>query len=326
MLVASQHGPCNHEANNPEDEACQHSSHRVFALALKQHDAADDPDNLREDVEQQKGDTAYLCAATHPCWRSLFSKWASNESRPEAGLPGGGTRRSPEVRKPRPAPETLNRPGPPRKEGARGGTRGSPAVAYIIPPMSGMPAPAPTGFFSGGSATIASVVRMFFAIDAAFCSAERVTMVGSMIPALTRSSYSPVATFRPWPAGSERILSTTTEPSRPALSASWRIGSSSARVTMYAPVRSSPESPSLIAPIAFRSATPPPGTMPSSRAARVACSASSTRCFFSFISVSVAAPTLTTATPPASFARRSLSFSRSKSESVFSISAFSCLI
>ena len=60
--------------------------------------------------------------------------------------------------------------------------------------------------------------------------------------------------------------------------------------------------------------------MPSSSAARVACSASSTRCFFSFISVSVAAPTLTTATPPASFARRSWSFSRSKSESVFSIS------
>ena len=61
--------------------------------------------------------------------------------------------------------------------------------------------------------------------------------------------------------------------------------------------------------------------MPSSSAARVACSASSTRCFFSFISVSVAAPTLTTATPPDSLASRSCSFSRSKSESVFSISA-----
>ncbi len=59
------------------------------------------------------------------------------------------------------------------------------------------------------------------------------------------------------------------------------------------------------------SATPPPGTMPSSTAARVACRASSTRAFFSFISVSVAAPTLMTATPPASFARRSWSFSRS---------------
>ena len=74
------------------------------------------------------------------------------------------------------------------------------------------------------------------------------------------------------------------------------------------------------------SATPPPGTWPSSRAARAACSASSTRCFFSFISVSVDAPTLTTATPPDSFASRSWSFSRSKSESVFSISDFSCLI
>ena len=39
--------------------------------------------------------------------------------------------------------------------------------------------------------------------------------------------------------------------------------------------------------------------------------ASSKRCFFSFSSVSVAAPTLITATPPASFASRSCSFSRS---------------
>src|SRR3954449_6220649 len=72
---------------------------------------------------------------------------------------------------------------------------------------------------------------------------------------------------------------------------------------------------------ACSSATPPPGTMPSSRAARVAWRASSTRCFFSFISVSVAAPTFTTATPPDSFARRSWSFSRSKSASVFSTAA-----
>ncbi len=74
------------------------------------------------------------------------------------------------------------------------------------------------------------------------------------------------------------------------------------------------------------STTPPPGTMPSSRAARVAWRASSTRCFRSFISVSVAAPTLTTATPPASLARRSWSFSRSKSESVVSTSALICLM
>ena len=62
------------------------------------------------------------------------------------------------------------------------------------------------------------------------------------------------------------------------------------------------------------------------RAPRTACKASSTRCFFSFISVSVAAPTLTTATPPASFASRSCSFSRSKSESVSSTSVLICLM
>jgi hypothetical protein len=63
--------------------------------------------------------------------------------------------------------------------------------------------------------------------------------------------------------------------------------------------------------LARSSATPPPGTMPSSTAAFVACIASSTRAFFSFISVSVAAPTLMIATPPTSFASRSWSFSRS---------------
>src|SRR5205085_12697662 len=93
-------------------------------------------------------------------------------------------------------------------------------AAYIMSPIPpGIP-PAMAPCFSGASATIASVVRMFFAIEAAFCSAERVTMVGSMITAFTRSSYSPVSTFRPCPLGLFRILSTTTEPSRPALSAS----------------------------------------------------------------------------------------------------------
>ena len=42
---------------------------------------------------------------------------------------------------------------------------------------------------------------------------------------------------------------------------------------------------------------PPPGTMPSSLADLTASSASSTRCFFSIISTSVAAPTLIIATP-----------------------------
>ncbi len=53
------------------------------------------------------------------------------------------------------------------------------------------------------------------------------------------------------------------------------------------------------------SAAPPPMTIPSSTAALVALRASSTLSFFSFISVSVAAPTFMTATPPESFARRS---------------------
>src|SRR5262249_13590385 len=58
-------------------------------------------------------------------------------------------------------------------------------------------------------------------------------------------------------------------------------------------------------------ATPPPGRMPSSTAARVACMASSTRSLRSFTSTSVAPPTRITATPPASFASPSCSFSRS---------------
>ena len=56
------------------------------------------------------------------------------------------------------------------------------ACPYIMPPMppiSGMPPATPA--FSCGSATIASVMRMFLAIEAAFCSAERVTIVGSMM-------------------------------------------------------------------------------------------------------------------------------------------------
>ena len=61
--------------------------------------------------------------------------------------------------------------------------------------------------------------------------------------------------------------------------------------------------------------------MPSSIAARVAETASSMRCLRSLSSTSVGAPTLMTQTPPASLASRSWSFSRSQSESVFSISA-----
>ena len=64
--------------------------------------------------------------------------------------------------------------------------------------------------------------------------------------------------------------------------------------------------------------------MPSATAALVACTASSMRCLRSLASISVAAPTLITATPPASLASRSCSFSRSQSESVVSMSCRSC--
>ncbi len=67
--------------------------------------------------------------------------------------------------------------------------------------MSPPPGTAGAGFFSGLSAMTTSVVRNSPAIDAAFCSAERVTLAGSMMPVAIRSTYSPVAAFRPWPAG-----------------------------------------------------------------------------------------------------------------------------
>ena len=53
-----------------------------------------------------------------------------------------------------------------------------------------------------------------------------------------------------------------------------------------------PDRPSTALLARSRSAVPPPGTMPSSTAARVAFRASSTRSFFSFTSTSVAPPTL----------------------------------
>ena len=80
-------------------------------------------------------------------------------------------------------------------------------TTYIIPmpPMPPMPPPMPpmaaaaaaASTFSGLSATSASVVSSSAATDAAFCSAERVTLAGSMTPALTRSSKFPVAALSP---------------------------------------------------------------------------------------------------------------------------------
>ncbi len=89
--------------------------------------------------------------------------------------------------------------------------------------------------------------------------------------------------------------------------------------TIFIPVATSP-SASISATLLYtlRSAVPPPDTIPSSTAARVEFNASSIRSLRSFSSVSVAAPTLITATPPANLARRSCNFSRSNSEVVSS--------
>ncbi len=89
---------------------------------------------------------------------------------------------------------------------------------------------------------------------------------------------------------------------------------------IWIPTFSSPTALALANASTLRTrATPPPGTIPSSTAARVAFMASSTRALLSFISISEAAPILMTATPPISLARRSCSFSRSQSEVVSSI-------
>ena len=55
-----------------------------------------------------------------------------------------------------------------------------------------MPPPGMAGAFSSGlSTTTASVVRNKAAIDAAFCSAERVTFAASMTPESTALSGTP---------------------------------------------------------------------------------------------------------------------------------------
>ena len=63
-------------------------------------------------------------------------------------------------------------------------------LGYMPMPMSGMPAPAAaaSSFFSGFSATIASVVMSRPATEAASCSAVRTTLAGSMMPAFTMST------------------------------------------------------------------------------------------------------------------------------------------
>ena len=88
-----------------------------------------------------------------------------------------------------------------------------------------MPPAGIAGASSSGSATTTSVVTIRLPMEAAFWSALRVTIAGSIIPAAIRSSYSPVRALKPVEPVCERTLFTTIEPSAPAFSAIWRSGS-----------------------------------------------------------------------------------------------------
>ena len=170
---------------------------------------------------------------------------------------------------------------------------------------------------------VESVTNKSPATLAAFCKADRSTFAGVMTPCFIRSPYLRVSALKPSLPFICATLVTTTVPRSPAFSAIVRSGTTSASATVSTPKTSSPvhSARTFFSPgIARMNESPPPGTTPSATAARVACNASSTRLFFSFNSVSLLAPTLICAIPPASFAKRSCSFSRSYSESVRSIS------
>ena len=180
-----------------------------------------------------------------------------------------------------------------------------------MPPISGIAGIA--GFSSFISLTVASVVISRLATLTAFCSAIRSTFTGSIMPAENISTSLPFAASKPSFSLAFSTSFATTPASKPAFSAIWRSGAKSARLTISAPIASSPLRPRFTFLLALIIAAPPPITIPSSTAAFVAFSASSTLSLRSFISVSVAAPTFITATPPLSFARRSCSFSLSYS-------------
>ena len=147
----------------------------------------------------------------------------------------------------------------------------------------------------------------------AFCNALLVTLAGSITPASMRFPYSSFSASYPNALSFDfKIFLKTTAPSSPAFLDICFIGSVRAFFMMSTPKCSSPFNVrSSNVSDALKRATPPPGNTPSAIAARVACNASSTRAFFSFISVSVDAPTFICATPPANLANLSCNFSRS---------------
>mmetsp|Transcript_100418 Transcript_100418/g.292714 ORF Transcript_100418/g.292714 Transcript_100418/m.292714 type:complete len:204 (+) Transcript_100418:129-740(+) len=174
---------------------------------------------------------------------------------------------------------------------------------------------------------MASVVVINDATEAASAKAVRTTFVGSMMPALIMSTYSPVCALKPRDKSVplSRVW-TTTAPSAPAFCAICTHGCLRAALIASTPTCWSRLSSFRASSfrVAYRSAVPPPGTMPSSSAALVALSASLSLSLVSFTSTSLAPPTLITATPPLSFAKRSFILSFSYSEVEASIPSRIC--
>ena len=130
-----------------------------------------------------------------------------------------------------------------------------------------------------------SVVNIIEETLSAFCNAERVTLVGSTIPAFFISTYSSFAASNPTPGLEAFTLSKITAPSSPAFVAICLTGSSNALRIILTPSLSSSETSESKAStlgITFTYAVPPPGKIPSSTAAFVADKASSILNFFSF--------------------------------------------
>ena len=204
-----------------------------------------------------------------------------------------------------------------RRQAAR---RGSASVAVPV----AVAAAASGSSSSGFSTTRVSVVSSMPAIEAALTQRraghlDRVDdALGDQVAVLAGGGVEAVADAELADLGDDDVALDAAVLGDPAQRLVERPCARCATPIASSPVR--PRSPSSTA-TAWTSAEPPPATMPSSIAARVAETASSMRCFFSLSSTSVAAPTLMTQTPPASLARRSWSFSRSQSESVVSISA-----
>mmetsp|Transcript_41851 Transcript_41851/g.129335 ORF Transcript_41851/g.129335 Transcript_41851/m.129335 type:complete len:223 (+) Transcript_41851:200-868(+) len=158
------------------------------------------------------------------------------------------------------------------------------------------------------------------ATEAASMMHERTTRIGSTMPAWNMSLYSSCCASYPTEASViSTTFSTMTGPSTPALFAIVFIGSRAALRTIMTPVRRSCGMSSSVLMMssstvdARSSAVPPPGTMPSERAARAALRASITRSFDSLTSVRVSPPTRITAYTLSSFAMRAWSHSRSSS-------------